>query len=184
MRHRSKSHGFNRRQGPKVALLRGLVYNLVENGRIKTTLAKAKELRRHVEPAITLAKKGTLHSRRLLLSRFPNENVVQILAEDLGKRFASRDGGYTRIIKVGRRAGDMAPTAYIEFVDYNPKEKAKDTEAKATSKKASKKAAAEAETAGKTSAKKALKSSTVGKAKKARKSQSSARKQTRTRKKV
>lgn len=183
MRHRSKSHGFNRRQGPKVALLRGLVYNLVENGRIKTTLAKAKELRRHVEPAITLAKKGTLHSRRLLLSRFPNENVVQILADDLGKRFAARNGGYTRIIKIGRRAGDMAPTAYIEFVDYDPKEKAKESDTKSASpakgKKATKKAAAVGEAGGSKEVKKK-----AAKVKSARKTQSSARKQTRTRKKV
>src|SRR5215475_11509284 len=104
-RHRAKRHNFHRRHGPLKALMRGLVYSLVEHGRIKTTLAKAKEARRHVEKAVTLAKKGTLHSRRLLLSRYPNEPVVDKLATDLSKRFEKRAGGYTRIIKIGARPG-------------------------------------------------------------------------------
>jgi large subunit ribosomal protein L17 len=103
-----------------VALIRGLVYSLVENGRIKTTLARAKEVRRHVERAITLGKKDSLHSRRLLMSRYPNENVVEILSTDLQKRFAKRPGGYTRIVKVGARAGDQSDMAFLEFVDYVP----------------------------------------------------------------
>lgn len=120
MRHRSKRHNFHRRPGPRVALIRGLVYSLVENGRIKTTLARAKEVRRHVERAITLGKKDSLHSRRLLMSRFPNENVVEILSTDLQKRFAKRPGGYTRIVKVGARPGDQSDMAFLEFVDYVP----------------------------------------------------------------
>ena len=118
MRHKSKRHNFHRRPGPRVALIRGYVCSLVEHGRIKTTVVRAKEIRRHVERAITLAKKGTLHSRRLLLSRYPNEKVVGILADDLQKRFATRPGGYTRIVKLGARPGDQSDVAFIEFVDY------------------------------------------------------------------
>jgi len=121
-RHRTKRHNFHRRHGPLKALLRGLVINIVEHGRIKTTLAKAKEARRHVEKAITLAKSdNALHARRLLLSRYPNEKTVQILTTDLKKRFEKREGGYTRIVKIGARPGDQAEVAYLEFVDYTPK---------------------------------------------------------------
>lgn len=121
MRHRSKRHNFHRRQGPRVALIRGMVYSLVEHGRIKTTLARAKEVRRHVEKAVTLAKDATLNSRRLLLSRYPNEKTVETLVNDLQKRFAKRPGGYTRIVRVGARAGDQSDMAFLEFVDYLPK---------------------------------------------------------------
>lgn len=121
MRHRSKRHNFHRRPGPRVALIRGMVYSLVEHGRIKTTVARAKEVRRHVEKAITLGRKGTLNSRRLLLSRFPNEKAVETIVTDLSKRFQTRPGGYTRIVKVGARPGDQADMAFLEFVDYVPK---------------------------------------------------------------
>lgn len=120
MRHRSKRHSFHRRPGPRVALIRGLVYSLVENGRIKTTVARAKEVRRHVEKAVTLGKNGDLAARRLLLSRYPNDNVVSILCEDLKKRMAKRPGGYTRIVRIGARPGDQADIAFLEFVDYVP----------------------------------------------------------------
>ncbi|HMN69462.1 MAG TPA: 50S ribosomal protein L17 [Bdellovibrionales bacterium] len=126
MRHRSKRHNFHRRPGPRVALIRGMVYSLVENGRIKTTVARAKEIRRHVEKAITLGKRGGLNARRLLLSRLPNDNGVEILTGDLPKRFAKREGGYTRIVRVGARAGDQADMAFLEFVDYKPEAKAGD----------------------------------------------------------
>jgi large subunit ribosomal protein L17 len=104
-----------------VALIRGYVYSLVQHGRIKTTVVRCKEVRRHVEKAITLARKGTLNSRRLLLSRYPNDEVVGLLAGDLSKRFAKRDGGYTRIVKIGARSGDQSDMAFLEFVDYVPK---------------------------------------------------------------
>ncbi len=120
MRHRSKRHSFHRRPGPRIALIRGLVYSLVENGRIKTTLARAKEVRRHAEKAVTLGKVGDLAARRLLLSRYPNDNVVSILCDDLKKRMAKRPGGYTRIVRVGARPGDQADVAFLEFVDYTP----------------------------------------------------------------
>lgn len=179
MRHRAKTHSFSRRQGPRIALIRGLVYSLVENGRIKTTLAKAKEVRRHVEKAITLGKKGTLHSRRLLESRYPNPGVVEILATDLKNRFENRAGGYTRIIKIGSRPGDASPVAFLEFVDYEaPKGEAAEATAETKSaKKSSKKVAASASTGKKKVTKKA---SPEKSKKKSRKKQSSARKKTRS----
>lgn len=120
MRHRAKRHNFHRRPGPRVALIRGMVYSLVQHGRIKTTVARAKEVRRHVEKAITVSKRGGLHARRLLLSRLPNDGVVDSLMTDLSKRFAKRPGGYTRIVRVGARAGDQSDMAFLEFVDYTP----------------------------------------------------------------
>lgn len=120
MRHRSKRHNFHRRPGPLKALIRGLVCSLVENGRIKTTVARAKEVRRHVEKAVTVGKSDSLHARRVLLSRYPNDNVVQILTTDLKKRFQKRAGGYTRIVRLGARAGDQADMAFLEFVDFVP----------------------------------------------------------------
>lgn len=140
MRHRSKRHNFHRRPGPRVALIRGMVYSLVENGRIKTTVARAKEVRRHVEKAITLGKRGGLNVRRILLSRLPNDNVVSLLTGDLSKRFANRAGGYTRIVRIGSRVGDQADMAFLEFVDYTPAPKGEtvvkgDTTAKERTKK-------------------------------------------------
>lgn len=121
MRHRARVSTFGRKTGPRKALLRGLVTSLVEHGRIKTTLAKAKELRRHVERAVTMGKKQSLHAQRLLLSRYPNEATVSTIMKDLAPRFKDREGGYTRILKLGNRPGDNAEMAFIEFVDYAPK---------------------------------------------------------------
>lgn len=117
--HRRSTKYFSRKFNARKALLRGLIVSLVEHGRIKTTVTKAKELRRHVEPAITLGKEDTLAVRRLLLSRIPNEDTVQKLVTDIGPRFKSRPGGYTRIIKLDRRPGDKTEMAFIEFVDYD-----------------------------------------------------------------
>lgn len=159
MRHQVVKHSFGRKTGPRMALIRGLVNAIVEHGRIKTTVVKAKELRRHVERAITMGKKGTVHCRRVLLSRYPNQNTVNTIVDDLGKRFAKRPGGYTRIVKVGPRPGDNAPMAIIEFVDYQPPKaqsaetvqgdaapakKAKGAKTKTKAKKATSKAKAEA----------------------------------------
>ncbi|MBT4762998.1 MAG: 50S ribosomal protein L17 [Bdellovibrionaceae bacterium] len=118
MRHKVVKHSFGRKTGPRKALIRGLVEALVENGRIKTTVVKAKELRRHVERAVTSGKPGTVHARRILLAKYPNKNTVAKLVDDISVRFKDRPGGYTRIIKLGPRPGDMADMAYIEFVDY------------------------------------------------------------------
>lgn len=118
MRHRVIKHSFSRKPSARKALMRGLVDSLVEHGRIKTTLPKAKELRRQVEKAVTMGKKGTVHARRILLSRYPNDNTVAGIVNNIAPRFKDRPGGYTRIIKLGNRAGDNAEMAFIEFVDY------------------------------------------------------------------
>jgi large subunit ribosomal protein L17 len=118
MRHRAQTHSFNRRQGPRLAMIKGLMTSLVEHGRIRTTVIKAKELRRHIERAITLGKKGTLSSRRLLISRTGCPDTADVLMTDLASRFKTRNGGYTRILKTGPRPGDGAEMALIEFVDF------------------------------------------------------------------
>lgn len=133
--HRRRVKHFDRASGPRKALLRGLVTSLIEHGRITTTVDRAKEVRRHVERAITLGKKGDLATTRLLMSRYPNKDAVSAIMKDLAPRFKTRPGGYTRIIKIGRRPGDTAEMAFIEFVDY-------DYEAKGVAKEA---AAAKAE---------------------------------------
>ncbi len=125
MRHMAKRHSFGRRTGAKAALFKGLVNSLVEHERIHTTLAKAKEIRRHVEKAVTLGKKGDIGTRRLLISKFGNQDTANKLVNDISKRFETRPGGYTRILKTGLRAGDSAPMAYLEFVDYELPETAK-----------------------------------------------------------
>jgi large subunit ribosomal protein L17 len=121
MRHRTRVSTFGRKTGPRKALLRGLVSSLVEHGRIKTTLAKAKELRRHVERAVTMGKKGTLHARRILLSRYPNDETVSKIMSDWAPKMATRPGGYTQILKIGMRPGDRAEMAYIQFMGHEAK---------------------------------------------------------------
>lgn len=128
MRHQRHVAHFGRKSGPRKALLRGLVVSLVEHGRIRTTVAKAKELRRHVERAITKGKEASLHARRLLLARYPNKATVDKIIHDIGPRFKDRNGGYTRIIKLGNRPGDNADMAFIEFVDYQLGDKGKTKE--------------------------------------------------------
>jgi large subunit ribosomal protein L17 len=95
------------------------VNSLVEHGRITTTVAKAKELRRHVERAITMGKKNSLHAKRLLLSRYPHPATVDRIVDTWSPHFSQRPGGYTRIIKVGNRTGDCAEMAIIELLDYS-----------------------------------------------------------------
>jgi len=134
MRHNAKVQTFGLATGPRKALIRGLVNSLVEHGRIKTTVAKAKELRRHVERAITTGKDNTLHARRLLLARYPNEKTVASIMQDIAPRMKKRPGGYTRILKLGKRPGDNADMAFIEFVDYAPKAAATEADVKAAAK--------------------------------------------------
>lgn len=154
--HRRRVKHFSRTSGQRKALLRGLMTSLVEHGRITTTVDRAKEVRRHIEKAITLGKKGDLATRRELLSRIPNKEAVNVIVSDLSKRFETRPGGYTRIIKIGRRPGDTAEMAFLEFVDYDYKTKAKlavdDKEASAKSNdgKAQKKEAAKLKKVSKT----------------------------------
>jgi large subunit ribosomal protein L17 len=111
--------------------------SLVEHGRIRTTLAKAKELRRHIEPAITLGKKADVASRRLLLSRIPNEQTVSKIISEISKNFADRNGGYTRIIKLDQRPGDKSEMAFLEFVNYDWKADATKKSTKVADKKTS-----------------------------------------------
>lgn len=117
--HRRRVKHFSRKSGPRKALLKGMVESLMEHGRIATTVDRAKEVRRHAEKAITLGKKGDLATRRLLLARYPNKDVVESIITDISPRFKTRPGGYTRIIKIGRRPGDTAEMAFLEFVDYD-----------------------------------------------------------------
>ena len=118
MRHRKKNtSNFGLKSGPRKALMRGLVRSLVKHERIRTTLPKAKALRPLVEKALTKGRQGDISVRRLLFSRFPDKETVSKIIK-LSERFKDRPGGYTRIVRLGRRAGDQASRALIEFVDY------------------------------------------------------------------
>ena len=130
--HRRLVKHFSRKSGPRKALIRGLMVSLVEHGRIKTTVARAKELRRHIERVVTLGKKGDLNSIRLVISRLANQDLGLDLVKNIAPRFKDRDGGYTRVIKIGRRPGDTAEMAFLEFVDFDWKSKVAKTTAKAT----------------------------------------------------
>ncbi|MES2768890.1 MAG: 50S ribosomal protein L17 [Bdellovibrionota bacterium] len=143
MRHKAATAHLGRSSDARRALLRSLTISLVEHGRIKTTVAKAKELKRHVERAVTLGKKGDLNSRRLLISRLNCKDTAKAIMDDLSPRFKSRPGGYTRIMKLGNRPGDMAEMALIEWVDYElPAATTEGTKEKAAAKKPAKKAKA------------------------------------------
>lgn len=117
MRHGNGLRKLNRTSAHREALLRNLTQALLRYEVIKTTLPKAKELRRVAEPMITLAKKPTLANRRLAFNRLRDRELVGKLFNELGPRFAQRNGGYTRILKFGFRLGDNAPMAIIELLD-------------------------------------------------------------------
>mgnify|MGYP002609999602 CR=1 FL=1 len=117
MRHRLGLRKLNRTSAHRLAMFRNMSVSLLRHEAIKTTLPKAKELRRVVEPLITLAKTDSVANRRLAFARTRDNEIVAKLFNELGPRFASRAGGYTRIMKCGFRAGDNAPMAYIELVD-------------------------------------------------------------------
>lgn len=117
MRHRHSGRQLNRNSSHRKAMFRNMTISLVEHELIKTTLPKAKELRRYAEPLITLAKKDSVANRRLAFSRIGNKATVGKLFADLGPHYESRPGGYLRILKCGLRAGDKAPMAYVELVD-------------------------------------------------------------------
>lgn len=116
MRHRAKSRQLSRTASHRRALLANLATSLFRHERIVTTQAKAKELRPYAERLITLARRGDLHARRLVERRIKDKDVTHRLFTELGKRFAARPGGYTRIIKLGHRAGDGADVARIELL--------------------------------------------------------------------
>ena len=117
MRHRHSGRQLNRNSSHRKAMFRNMASSLVKHGVIKTTVAKAKELRMVVEPLITLAKIDSVANRRLAFARTQDKEVVGILFNELGARYQERPGGYTRILKCGFRTGDKAPMAYIELVD-------------------------------------------------------------------
>lgn len=117
MRHRHGLRKLNRTSSHRLAMLRNMTNSLLRHEAIKTTLPKAKELRRVVEPMITLGKKPSLANRRLAFNRLRDRDIVTKLFDELGPRFANRNGGYLRILKFGFRQGDNAPMALVELVD-------------------------------------------------------------------
>jgi large subunit ribosomal protein L17 len=117
MRHGHGLRKLNRTSEHRLAMLRNMMNSLLTHEVIKTTVPKAKELRRVVEPMITLAKTATVANRRLAFDRLRDRDVVVKLFNELGPRFAARPGGYTRILKMGFRVGDNAPMALVELVD-------------------------------------------------------------------
>ena len=117
MRHRLGLRKLNRTSAHRLAMLRNMMCSLIKHEAIKTTLPKAKELRRVVEPMITLAKDPTPANTRLAFNRLRDREVVVKLFNEIGPRFANRNGGYTRILKMGFRVGDNAPMAYMELTE-------------------------------------------------------------------
>ena len=117
MRHRNAGRQLNRNSSHRKAMFRNMAVSLIEHEVIKTTLPKAKELRRVAEPLITMAKQDTVAKRRLAFSRLRDKAAVGKLFTDLGPRFEARPGGYVRILKCGYRTGDKAPMAFVELLD-------------------------------------------------------------------
>ena len=117
MRHRHGLRKLNRTSSHRLAMLRNMMVSLLRHEAIKTTLPKAKELRRVVEPMLTLGKTDTLANKRLAFSRLRDREIVLKLFATLGPRYATRNGGYLRILKMGFRVGDNAPMAYVELLD-------------------------------------------------------------------
>lgn len=117
MRHRNSNRKLNRTSSHRLAMLRNMANSLLRHEVIKTTLPKAKELRRVAEPLITLGKEATLANRRLAFNRLRDRDIVGKLFNELGPRYQTRNGGYLRILKCGFRQGDNAPMALVELVD-------------------------------------------------------------------
>lgn len=147
MRHRNSGRQLSRNSSHRHAMLRNMATSLLRHETIRTTVPKAKELRRVVEPLITLAKVDSIAKRRMAYARLRDETVVEKLFADLGPRFKARAGGYTRILKMEARPGDAADMALVQLVDLAPvaAEKTQDTKPAKASKapKKSKKASAE-----------------------------------------
>jgi len=119
MRHAVRNRKLGRTSSHRRALFRNQLASLIEHGRIKTTLAKAKELRRVAEKLITRARQDTVHARRIVRRDVPSRDLVKKLFDDVAPRFSDRPGGYTRILKLGPRNGDAAEMAILELVDYD-----------------------------------------------------------------
>lgn len=128
MRHRKSGRKLGRKTGHRKAVMSNLASRLIEHKRIKTTEAKAKELRMFIEPLVTFARRGDLHARRQVLRKIPHKDIVSILFNDIGPVYTDRDGGYTRIIKLGFRDNDRAPVSMIEFVDFASEQLQKEPE--------------------------------------------------------
>ena len=120
MRHHRAGKKLGRDSAHRKALYANLACSLIEHGRIKTTEAKAKAVKPFAEQMITLGKRGDLHARRLALSELRSQETVHHLFAEVAPRFAERPGGYSRIVKLGPRAGDSADMVYLELVDYEP----------------------------------------------------------------
>jgi len=116
MRHRKSGRKFNRNSPQRNSLMKGLAISIIEHESVKTTLAKAKEIRGFLEPLVTLAKNNTVANQRLAQARLGSKEAVAKLFDELGPRYIDRPGGYLRIIKRGFREGDKSPAAQIEFV--------------------------------------------------------------------
>ncbi len=136
MRHQKKTIKLGRTAEHRKALLANQVCSLIEHQRIKTTLAKAKAVRPLAERMVTLGKNGSIHARRTALAALRQKNAVKKLFDDIAPRSAERNGGYTRIVKLGQRKSDSAPMAFIEWVDMAEVVEEKPAEEKKTKKKA------------------------------------------------
>jgi large subunit ribosomal protein L17 len=130
MRHRLGLRKLNRTSSHRLAMFRNMAVSLLQHEAIKTTLPKAKELRRVVEPLITLGKSPSLANRRLAFDRLRDREIVGKLFDEIGPRYAARPGGYLRILKCGFRVGDNAPMAFVELVDRPQGDEAAETEVK------------------------------------------------------
>ena len=119
MRHRKIGRRFSRLDGHRKAMMRNLASSLFLHKRIKTTLAKAKELRRFAEPLITRARENTVHAHRMVRREIGNRKVMNVLFQDVAPQFIDRPGGYTRIMKLGKRRGDDASMAFLELVGFD-----------------------------------------------------------------
>ncbi len=127
MRHARSGRKLNRTASHRKAMFANMAVALIKHEQIKTTLPKAKDLRRVVDRLITLGKRGGLHARRQALATLRDDGIATKLFDDLGPRYKDRPGGYTRVIKAGFRYGDMAPMALIELVDRDPNAKGQDS---------------------------------------------------------
>ncbi len=127
MRHGFTGRRFNRSASHRTAMFANMATALIKHEQIKTTLPKAKDLRRVVERLITLGKRGDLHARRQVLARLRDEQMTRKLFDELAERYKARPGGYTRVLKAGFRYGDMAPMAIIELVERNTEAKGQDS---------------------------------------------------------
>ncbi len=127
MRHRKQGRRLNRTSAHRTAMFRNMAASLIKHEQIETTLPKAKELRRVVDRLVTLGKRGDLHARRQALASIPDTVLIDKLFTTLAERYADRSGGYTRVLRKGRRYGDAAEMAFIELVDRDREAKGLDS---------------------------------------------------------